>query len=222
MIASRRVISRRSHGRMRKFRKPSMTICPARVPVSVEDCPAHSSATANSTPASVVAQQRRQQLVRLLDLGHHDAALEEHRRRQDQDGRVDEEGAVQRDHRVDQVVAAGRRAWPCRSCADAAASAPAPSAGTGCAASPSRRGCRWRRTGCRRSGAGTRPVSTSPSVGLRPGRSRRRSRRRSTVISDRMNASIVRMPQRLQKQEQQRVGGGDQHAPPAAACRTAG
>ena len=35
MIAMSRVISRRSHGRSRMFRKPSITICPASVPVSV-------------------------------------------------------------------------------------------------------------------------------------------------------------------------------------------
>ena len=39
---------------MRKLRKPSITICPARVPVSVEDCPEASSATAKSTPAAAV------------------------------------------------------------------------------------------------------------------------------------------------------------------------
>ena len=54
MIASERVIRRRSHGRMRKLRKPSITICPAMVPVSVEDWPEHSSATANMTPAMPV------------------------------------------------------------------------------------------------------------------------------------------------------------------------
>ena len=54
MIATMRVISRRSQGRMRKFRKPSITICPAIVPVSVEDCPEQSSATANTTLARVV------------------------------------------------------------------------------------------------------------------------------------------------------------------------
>ena len=39
---------------MRKLRKPSITICPAIVPVSVEDCPEASSATAKSTPAALV------------------------------------------------------------------------------------------------------------------------------------------------------------------------
>ncbi len=50
--ASPRVISRRTHGRIRRWRNPSMTICPASVPVSVEFCPLASSATAKSPLAS--------------------------------------------------------------------------------------------------------------------------------------------------------------------------
>ena len=46
--------------------------------------------------------------VGLLDLRHHDAALEEYGRRHHQDGRVHQQGAVERHHRIDQVVAAGR------------------------------------------------------------------------------------------------------------------
>ena len=38
-MAMARVMSRRSHGRMRMLRNPSITICPASVPVSVEFCP---------------------------------------------------------------------------------------------------------------------------------------------------------------------------------------
>ncbi len=53
-MAAMRVISRRSQGRMRKLRKPSMTIWPAMVPVMVEDWPEQSRATANNTPAMVV------------------------------------------------------------------------------------------------------------------------------------------------------------------------
>ena len=52
-IAISRVISRRSHGRSRMFRKPSITIWPASVPVSVAFCPENSSATANSVLATV-------------------------------------------------------------------------------------------------------------------------------------------------------------------------
>ena len=54
MIAMSRVMSRRSHGRSRRLMKPSITICPASVPVSVAFCPEQSSATANSTLAIVV------------------------------------------------------------------------------------------------------------------------------------------------------------------------
>ncbi len=59
-IAIRRVMSRRNHGRIRMFRKPSITIWPASVPVSVEFCPEASSARANTalapaTPSSGVS-----------------------------------------------------------------------------------------------------------------------------------------------------------------------
>jgi hypothetical protein len=54
MIATVRVIRRRSQGCMRKFRKPSITIWPAIVPVSVDDWPEHSKARANRTLANVV------------------------------------------------------------------------------------------------------------------------------------------------------------------------
>ena len=56
----RRVMSRRSHGRIRMLRNPSITICPASVPVSVEFWPDASSASANTvlappTPSSGVS-----------------------------------------------------------------------------------------------------------------------------------------------------------------------
>ena len=47
-IAMPRVKRRRSHGAKRKSRKPSMTICPANVPVRVEFWPEHRSAKANN------------------------------------------------------------------------------------------------------------------------------------------------------------------------------
>ena len=50
-IATARVSSRRAQGGMRMWRKPSITICPASVPVTVELKPAASSATANRTDA---------------------------------------------------------------------------------------------------------------------------------------------------------------------------
>src|SRR5205085_2896273 len=53
MIAIRRVIRRRNHGRIRRFRNPSITIWPASVPVRVEFCPEASSANANTALAPV-------------------------------------------------------------------------------------------------------------------------------------------------------------------------
>ena len=47
-----RVISRRSQGRRRILRKPSITICPASVPVSVEFWPEASKARAKSVLAT--------------------------------------------------------------------------------------------------------------------------------------------------------------------------
>jgi hypothetical protein len=46
-MAMSRVISRRSQGRIRMLRNPSITIWPASVPVNVEFCPEASSARAN-------------------------------------------------------------------------------------------------------------------------------------------------------------------------------
>ena len=73
-MASSRVISRRSQGRMRNRRKPSIVICPASVPVIVELCPAQSSARAKAIGASRVPSTSLEQGVGLLDLGHRDAA----------------------------------------------------------------------------------------------------------------------------------------------------
>ena len=46
------VINRRIHGAMRSFKYPSITICPASVPVIVELCPAAMRATAKRMGAS--------------------------------------------------------------------------------------------------------------------------------------------------------------------------
>ena len=51
-IAIPRVTSRRIHGAMRIRRNPSITICPASVPVIVLDCPEASSASANAVAAT--------------------------------------------------------------------------------------------------------------------------------------------------------------------------
>ena len=50
-MATRRVARRRSHGRMRKRKKPSIVICPASVPVTVELWPEAIRATANAIGA---------------------------------------------------------------------------------------------------------------------------------------------------------------------------
>ena len=49
--------------------KPSITIWPASVPVSVAFCPEQSSAMAKSALAEARAEQRRQQLIRVADVG---------------------------------------------------------------------------------------------------------------------------------------------------------
>ena len=54
ITASERVMSRRTHGLILQFMKPSMTTCPARVPVIVLLWPLARSATAKSVLASVV------------------------------------------------------------------------------------------------------------------------------------------------------------------------
>ena len=53
------------------------------------------------------SQQRRQQLVRLLDLGDDHAALEKDGRRHNKDRGVHDQGSIERDHRIGQIVAAG-------------------------------------------------------------------------------------------------------------------
>ena len=63
-IASQRVIRRRTHGLKRQCMKPSMTTCPASVPVIVLLWPLASSATANSVLAGGGAEQRRERQVR--------------------------------------------------------------------------------------------------------------------------------------------------------------
>jgi hypothetical protein len=57
MMASVRVMSRRSHGLIRQCMKPSITTCPASVPVMVLLCPLASRATTNNALASGGAQQ---------------------------------------------------------------------------------------------------------------------------------------------------------------------
>ena len=83
-------------------RKPSITIWPASVPVIVEFWPEASSATREQRAGERHAQQRREQLVGVLDLGDVGAAGRvEGRGGQDQDRGVDEERERQRHGAVD-------------------------------------------------------------------------------------------------------------------------
>ena len=122
-------------------------ICPASVPVSVELCPAQSRAIANSDRRGSAPRNDGEQLVGLLDARRpRSRARWNVAARDDQDRRVDEERGVQR--RPPSRSGCTCRPSPCSpsSAADPPASAPAPSGGTGCAASPSPRGCRSRRS----------------------------------------------------------------------------
>ena len=56
-MASKRVMSRRTHGWIRQRMKPSMTTCPASVPVMVLLWPLERSATAKSVLASAVPRR---------------------------------------------------------------------------------------------------------------------------------------------------------------------
>ena len=68
MIAISRVMSRRSHGRMRMLRKPSITIWPASVPVSVAFWPEQQQRHGEQRAGRGCAEQRRQQLVGVADV----------------------------------------------------------------------------------------------------------------------------------------------------------
>ena len=84
-----------------------MTIWPASVPVSVELCPAHSSATPNRIGAALPRNDGSSLCASSMRRDLQAVAVED-RGAQDQDRRVDEERGVQGDRRVDQVVPAGR------------------------------------------------------------------------------------------------------------------
>ncbi len=106
-MASVRVTSRRSQGRMRNRKKPSIVICPASVPVIVELCPAQSKAKAKAMGAicvpSVCSSRAWACWISVTGL----VIGPERRRGHDQDRRVDEKRAVHGDGRIDQVVLAG-------------------------------------------------------------------------------------------------------------------
>ena len=123
MMASERVISRRSQGFSRRWRNPSMTIWPARVPVSVEFCPEQSSADGKKRAGQARAQDGREQLVGLADIGNAgEAAAVKYRGAQDQNRGVDEKAKSQarpwnRTRRSEWLrVSARRRAPKARVC----------------------------------------------------------------------------------------------------------
>ena len=102
MIATPRVTRRRAHAGMRKLIKPSITVCPAMVAVTVELRPQQSSATANSDGAIGGAEERQQQSVgvaKLVDAGT--PGRVERRGGEDEDRGVDGEREHQRHGRVD-------------------------------------------------------------------------------------------------------------------------
>ena len=107
MMASERVIRRRSHGLMRMLRKPSITICPARVPVSVEDCPEQSSATANMMPARLVPSSGTSSRWACWISVTTIPRLKKTAAASTRMAMFTSMRAVQRHHRIDQVEAAG-------------------------------------------------------------------------------------------------------------------
>ena len=168
-----------------------MMICPASVPVSVELCPAQSRATPKRIGASGPRNVGRSSCAS-RSLATSCAVAVEDRRAQHEDRRVDEEGDVERDRRVDQVVAARLRLARVRRCRSAA-TGPGPSAGRGCAASPSPRGCRWRRTSAPGGRLGRKPETIPPNSG----RARTIwSRKQAPIVATRarITASIFRIP----------------------------
>ena len=100
-MAMPRVSSRRAQLGRRRCRKPSITIWPASVAVTVELRPEASSATANSVEAMPRPSSGDSSSIRLADLGDVGmAARVEGRGRDDQDRGVDEQRQHQRDGRV--------------------------------------------------------------------------------------------------------------------------
>ena len=106
MMARLRLMSRRSHGRIRTRRKPSITICPASVPVMVLAWPAHKS-DGEQDGGQAVAEQRREELVRLAQATDVvEAVPVERRGRQYEDRAVHEQRRIQCHDRVHEVHAA--------------------------------------------------------------------------------------------------------------------
>ena len=101
-IASSRVTSRRAHTGRRRSRKPSITICPASVPVTRRILPRRQQRDREHRARRADAEHRREQAIRVADLRHVVAATPVERcGGDDQDSGVDEKGERQRDDGVD-------------------------------------------------------------------------------------------------------------------------
>ena len=101
-IAMPRVTRRRSQGGSLKLMKPSMTICPAIVAVTVELRPQHRSAMPNKVGAIAAPSKRLQERMRLADLGDFGPPrMVEGGGGENQQGCVDGEREHQRDGRIE-------------------------------------------------------------------------------------------------------------------------
>ena len=108
MMARSRVMSRRSQAGSRRSRNPSMTIWPARVPVMVLFWPDASRANAKSVPAAAVPSSGLSSWwASLMSATDWLPAGMKGGRRQDQDGRVDEERQHQGDGGVEDAIVDG-------------------------------------------------------------------------------------------------------------------
>ena len=134
MMAISRVMSRRSQAGRRMLRNPSITIWPGQRPGDGRVLTRGQQRDGEQRAGERGPEQRRQQPVGVADVGHVlVAGVVEGGRRQDQDGRVDEEGEQQRHRRIEggepDRLALGRRRRAAPS-----GSARWTSAGRGCAA----------------------------------------------------------------------------------------
>ena len=149
MMAIDRVISRRSHGFRRRFRNPSMTICPASVPVSVEFCPEAKQRAGKQRAGEAGSEHRREKFVGIGNFRDVVQAARVKRGGAEHQNRgVDEQRKRQRQRGIEGGVAQ-RFAFAARVGRRRLASARCSNADTDCAASPWRPGCRWRCTAFR-------------------------------------------------------------------------
>ncbi len=211
MMAIVRVTRRRSQGRMRKLRNPSITICPAMVPVSVDDWPEAQQRHREQHARHRRAEQRSKQLAGLLDLRDHDAVLEEHRGGENQNRGVHEQRAVQRDGGIDQIEPAGRALF-----------------GLGLADAAGLHQRRMQIQIVRHHGGaqdsdrdvqilvrdvGNQSAAAVPSPSAMPAHQISTKKHAAMIaISDSTKLSITRIPRLVNHSSKQRIGRGEQHA----------